>query len=75
MPNWTDETGYDWFGKLRCKRCNGRFDAEKGEVPEHDCIGGRFKSGPDPDGVTSHTPIWVGPLDPDPVPPPKRRKK
>ena len=62
MPNWTDDEGRDWFDKIECKRCLQRFGTVDGEVPEHDCNGGRFKSGPDPDGVTHHAPIYVGPL-------------
>jgi len=45
MPNWTDDEGYNWFGKLECKRCLVRFDHDKnGEIPAHDCIGGRYCS-------------------------------
>ena len=44
MPSWTDEGGFNWFGKLRCKRCFGVFEAEKGEVPPHECVGGVFES-------------------------------
>jgi len=45
MPNWTDENGYSWFNKLECKRCLDRFDTdERGEIPEHDCLDGRWKS-------------------------------
>lgn len=44
MPSWTDESGYNWFGKIECKRCSKRFVEENGEVPVHDCIGGRFTS-------------------------------
>jgi hypothetical protein len=45
MPNWTDENGYDWFSKLECKRCLQRFETDdQGEVPPHDCIGGRWRS-------------------------------
>ena len=45
MPNWTDETGYDWFNKLECKRCLNRFEIDKrGEIPVHDCHGGRYDS-------------------------------
>ncbi len=65
MPSWTDENGYDWFGKLECKRCLQRFDAVDGEVPVHDCLGGRFTSGTDETG-THHTPVYVGPLEPKP---------
>lgn len=75
MPSWTDENGYDWFNKLECKRCLQRFDAVNGEVPEHDCLGGRFKSGPDPNGTTNHTPIYVGPLSSKPnIAKPKRAR-
>jgi hypothetical protein len=43
--NTIDETGYDWFMMLECKRCLCRFDVDKnGEVPVHDCIGGRYTS-------------------------------
>jgi hypothetical protein len=45
MPSWIDEGGYNWYGKLECKRCLCRFDAdESGQIPEHDCIRGRYKS-------------------------------
>lgn len=41
MPNWTDDEGFSWFGKLQCKRCLRVFDADKeGEVPTHACTGG-----------------------------------
>jgi hypothetical protein len=58
MPSWTDEEGYNWFNKLECKRCLQRFDADKrGEVPVHDCIGGRFRS--DSDAIEHHYPVRV----------------
>lgn len=57
MPNWIDDEGYNWFGKLQCKRCSGRFDAVKGEIPVHDCIGGRYKSASY--GSEYHVPVWV----------------
>ena len=49
MPNWVDENGYNWFGKIECKRCYERFDgnsdpAEGGSVPIHKCVGGYFTS-------------------------------
>lgn len=44
MPSWTDEEGYDWYGKLECKRCLRRMTADHGEVPPHDCLGGRWAS-------------------------------
>jgi len=44
MPNWTDDDGFNWFGKLSCKRCLAVFKAEKGEVPVHECLGGYAKS-------------------------------
>jgi hypothetical protein len=57
-PSWTDETGYDWFGKLECKRCLQRFDAVDGEVPVHECVGGElFKSASD--GREHHFPVRV----------------
>lgn len=56
-PNWTDDDGRDWFNKLECKRCLHVFDAVDGEVPEHDCIGSRWKS-ESKDGE-HHTPIQV----------------
>jgi hypothetical protein len=49
MPNWTDENGYNWFGKIECKRCLQRFDGNSdpavgGSVPIHRCVGGYFTS-------------------------------
>lgn len=58
MPNWTDESGFSWFGKLRCKRCNSVFEQnKKGEVPIHECLGGLYTS--HFDGVEHHVPIRV----------------
>lgn len=60
MPNWTTEDGFSWFGKDKCKRCGVIFDLENDEIPEHNCIGGRYKSmyryG------TYRYPVYVGPL-------------
>jgi hypothetical protein len=45
MPNWTDESGFSWFGILECKRCLGRFETTKsGEIPPHKCHGGIYES-------------------------------
>lgn len=38
MPRWTDENGFDWFGKVRCGSCWEIFDqAKDGGVPKHKC--------------------------------------
>jgi hypothetical protein len=58
MPNWSDENGLDWFGKLECKRCLRVFTADKqGEVPAHQCLGGWFASASGDD--VWHYPIRV----------------
>lgn len=58
MPSWIDEGGYDWFGKIECKRCHGRFETDKnGEVPAHKCIGGIYKS--DSNGREWHYPVRI----------------
>ena len=44
MPNWTDEDGKNWYGKLECKRCLNVFEHVNGEVPIHKCIDGYYKS-------------------------------
>ena len=45
MPNWTDEEGNNWFGKLECKRCLDTFDTDQqGEIPVHKCLDGYCKS-------------------------------
>lgn len=45
MPNWTtDETGESRFNLLECKRCLQDFEPVKGEIPEHKCLGGIYKS-------------------------------
>lgn len=60
MPSWTSEDGFSWFGKDKCKRCGSIFDLENDEIPEHNCINGRYKSmylhG------THRYPVYVGPL-------------
>ena len=57
MPNWVDEEGYDWHGKIQCGRCLQRFDEEKGEVPLHPCHGGWFTSYHD--GTAYYVPKFV----------------
>lgn len=58
MPSWTDDEGYNWFNKLECKRCLQRFGVDKrGEVPVHDCIGGRYRS--ESDVGEYHYPVRV----------------
>jgi len=68
MPNWSDENGVDWFGKLECKRCLHTFSADKnGEVPAHLCLGGWFASASSDD-------VWHYPVRVD-EPPHKRGKR
>jgi len=62
MPNWIDDEGYNWYGKLECKRCLGRFDTDKdGEVPTHRCLGGWYKS--ESYGGLWHQAVFVRPFD------------
>jgi hypothetical protein len=51
MPNWTDDEGTSWFGKIECKRCLQMLDQEKGEVPVHLCLGGKYYTSDYVDGV------------------------
>ncbi len=60
MPNWTDDDGFSWFFKDSCQRCSRIFDIEKDEIPEHNCIGGRYKS-TSSNGMY-RIPTYVGPL-------------
>lgn len=56
MPNWTDDEGRNWFGKLECKRCLQIFEAgPDGEIPVHDCLGGRYRS--ESSGGEYHYPV------------------
>lgn len=76
MPNWTDKDGTSWFGKLECKRCLQMFASDSyGEVPEHPCHGGIFRSV----SVTLgeyHTPMFVRAYrDGDRIYPPKVEKE
>lgn len=58
MPNWIDENGFNWFGKLECKRCLKIFKSDKnGEIPIHKCLDGYYKSGTVND--VHHSPIFV----------------
>ncbi len=39
MPNWTDENGNSYYGKLECRRCLNDFAPDKdGEIPVHKCL-------------------------------------
>lgn len=59
MPNWTDDDGVDWFGKIECKRCLSVFNSnEEGEVPIHQCLGGKYYTS-GYDGLVHHYPIEV----------------
>ena len=61
MPNWIDEEGYDWYGKIECKRCFRRFKYvvvnRSEEVPLHACHDGWFTS--EHDGVFHNAPKFV----------------
>jgi hypothetical protein len=58
MPNWTYDDGFSDFGKLSCGRCMKFFNMDKrGEVPEHECIGGRYRS--ESNGLERHRPVKV----------------
>lgn len=75
MPNWTDDSGFSWFGILECQRCGGRYEAitkeetlkkkrkragEIGEIPEHKCIDGIWTSETDlRKDLVHHVPKFV----------------
>lgn len=61
MPNWTDDEGNNWQGKIKCKRCLQVFKYDKdGEVPLHVCHGGWYKS--ESKYPEWHEPIFVKPF-------------
>ena len=59
MPNWTDDEGNNWFNRTECKRCLKVFELKDGEIPVHECIGGRFCS--KSSYGEYHLPVYVGP--------------
>jgi len=61
MPNWTNEAGENRFNILECKRCLQDFTPVNGEIPTHNCIGGKYRSETSIDGINH--PVYVGKLD------------
>jgi hypothetical protein len=42
MPSWIDEDGFDWFGKVNCKRCFEIFESKGCGPPPHQCCDGKW---------------------------------
>jgi hypothetical protein len=60
MPNWSDDEGRSYFGKIECKRCLQDFEYDKktGEVPVHKCVDGKLWTSAYMNG-THHYPVRV----------------